>query len=102
MVWDLETLKKLNEKAEGKAEKRYVVVDAGEWTSSDYAPKFFKDFNTCNGFLEPIFTDYLQHATLFSKDGIEDILKLLPTFYDWEIWSVKPGIILDDLYKEVE
>lgn len=99
MVWDLETLKRLNSKEDEKAKKRYVVVCADEWTSDNYAPKFLKNLETSGGFLTPILTDYLQIATLFSREGVEQVFKSLPIHYSWEIWSVKAGIILDEELK---
>lgn len=99
MVWDLETLKRLNSEEDEKAKKRYVVVCADEWTSDDYKPKFLKNLDTRGGFVEPVFTDYLQIATLFSREGVEQIFKSLPKYHSWEIWSVKGGIILDELVK---
>ena len=100
MVWDLETLKKLNEKAEGKAEKRYAVVYTSEWTSDNYKPKFLKGRKLYDGIVDPILTDSLQLATLYSKKDAKFILESMPIPEEWEVWSIKLGYILDELIEE--
>ena len=98
MVWDLETLKKLNSEADDKTEKRYVVVYVGDWTSSNYNPQFFKDQNLYLG--SAILTDNLDDAAILSKEKAEKVWDCMDVKDDWQIWSIRLGYVLDKEYKE--
>ena len=98
MVWDLETLKKLNAEADDKTKKRYVVVYVGDWTSSNYNPQFFKSQNLYLGSAN--LTDSLDNAALLSKEEAEKIWGCMDVKNDWQIWSIRLGYVLDKEYKE--
>lgn len=94
MVYDLQTLKELNKKAE---EKMYVVIYVGDFYSGEYI-KYFRLFNK-NG--SPILTDSLDSVKILSLEDALSIVGKMSVKDDWEIWSVKRGLVLNKQWSPI-
>jgi len=71
------------------ASRCYVLVyvgDEGEW-------QFFKDQNLYLGVAN--LTDSVEHAAMMTLDEAEGKWGCMSVKDDWQVWSVRPGIVLD-------
>lgn len=67
-------------------EKKYVIVYT-------YGEKFFKEKNS-NG--SNVLSDSLEEAKMMTQEEAEEYLKNMKEDWDWEIWTVKTGLVLDE------
>lgn len=54
----------------------------------------------CHTSKQPLITYNLDNASLMSLEEAKKIMANMPKKHEWEIWSVRPGFVLNRYYEE--